>query len=261
MKALAYNVAALDKVLGLATQVGDSYKPGNASIERTALAALLEESRKSIAAVLKAEGDLIRAINERQHAFDALPLLGMQIMDMAEMCDMNQKDLNDLDKMRKHFRSQPFKGTALHSRSSGQVMPSETFGTQGEQQNASATSASSPEIPVRNNRQLSFGQKVVTLESIVQFLEGSASYTPTEPAFTIAGLKETLTALHAHNDAVTQAKSAFVTARAQANSMIFNRSTGVFGKARKAKKYLRTILGRNTDQYRSISKVKFKTNA
>src|SRR4051812_5873983 len=100
MKTLAYNVAALDKVLGLATQVGDSYKPSNASIERTALTALLEESRKSVTAVLKAEGDLATAINHRQQAFDGLPLLGIQIMGLAESGGMDEKDLQDLDKIR-----------------------------------------------------------------------------------------------------------------------------------------------------------------
>src|SRR4051812_10882186 len=138
MKALAYNVAALDKVLGLATQVGDSYKPGNTSIERTALTALLEESRKSVTAVLKAEGDLATAINQRQLAFEKLPTLGMQITGLAESGGMNQKDLQDLNRMRKRFRSQPFKGIAQTTSPGGQAGES-----------ASVVSVPSAEAPVR----------------------------------------------------------------------------------------------------------------
>ena len=237
MKALAYNVAALDKVLALATQVGDSYKPGNASIERTALAALLEESRKSVTAVLKAEGDLATAINQRQDAFDALPALGLQIIGLAESGDMEDKHLKDLDKMRKRFRSQPFKGT-------------------GETGTAEVSTPS--ETSQRKHRILSYDNKVVTLESIIKFLEEHPSYSPMEPEFSIAGLKEKLAALHAHNAAVTTAKAELTQIREKAKELIFDRKIGVRGRAKMAKRYLRTILGTKSDLYKSISKVKFK---
>jgi hypothetical protein len=246
MKALAYNVAALDKVLGLATQVGDSYKPGNASIERTALAALLEESRKSVTAVLKAEGDLVSAINRRQRAFETLPLLGMQIMGLAESGGMGEKDLQDLDKIRKRFRSQPFKGTAQDISPDGQAMPTEV-------------SVPSSETAVRKNRILSYDSKVVTLESLIKFLEERPAYNPTEPFFSIESLKEKLAELSTHNTAIINAKSELIRVRGEAKKLIFDRTSGIFGKARMTKRYLRTILGRNDELYKSISKVKFKT--
>ena len=122
-------------------------------------------------------------------------------------------------------------------------------------------SVPSAEIPVRKNRQLSYDNKVVTLESIIKFLEGHPSYNPTEPEFTVAGLKEKLAMLNAHNAAINDAKSHLVSARGDAKKMIFDRKTGVCGRARMVKRYLRTILGTETELYRSISKVKFKTKA
>lgn len=246
MKTLAYNVAAFDKVLGLATQVGDSYKPGNKSIERTALTTLLEESRKSVTAVLKAEGDLATAINQRQQAFDKLPLLGIHIMSLAASGGMDDKDLHDLNKLRKRFRSQPFKGN-------------DAIAVSRPGENTAATSVPSPEPVVRKNRQLSYDNKVVILESIVKFLEDKASYNPTEPAYTIEGLKDRLATLQAHNEAVAKSRSTLVSVRSQAKSMIFDRKAGMFGKATMMKKYLKTIVDQHTDLYRSISKVKFKT--
>jgi hypothetical protein len=259
MKALAYNVAALDKVLGLATKVGDSYKPGNASIERTALIALLEESRKSVTAVLKAEGDLATAINQRQEAFEKLPALGTQILNLAESCGMEPNHLQDLDRMRKHFRSQPFKGTALKTSSGGQALPAESFGRQTEQ--ANGVSESSAETTVRKNRQLSYDNKVVTLESIIEFLQEHPSYNPTECEFTLAGLKNKLEDLNAHNQRIIDAKSELVDSRGKARKIIFDRKSGIFGKSRMVKKYLRTILGPDAELYKSVSKIRFKTIA
>ena len=106
MKTINHNVAALDQVLGLAAPVYDSYQPGNASIERTALTALLAESKKSITAVHKAEADLLLAINKRQDAFASLPRLALHIFHLAECNGMNEKDLADLNALRKRFRSQ-----------------------------------------------------------------------------------------------------------------------------------------------------------
>jgi hypothetical protein len=239
MKATAYNVAALDKVLGLATQIGDSYKPGNPSIERTALTGLLLESRKSVTAVLNAEGDLASAINDRQSCFDQLPILGTKIISIAESCGMDEKDLQDLDRLRKGFRSRPFK-------SEGNV------GSNGQTTDAAGT-------PVRKNRILSYDGKVMTMESIISFLEQRPVYKPTETEFTIGGLKAKLEELNSHNAIINDAKSKLTRARQTANQMSFDRKTGIHGRARMAKKYLRTILGSNAELYKSISKVKFKT--
>jgi hypothetical protein len=243
MKALAYNVAALDKVLGLAAQVGDSYKPGNMSIERTALTSLLEESRKSVTAVLKAEGDLASAINRRQEAFETLPSMGSQISALAASCGMDSKDLEDLNRIRKYFRSQPFK-----------VAPKKA--TSGEPQ----TSASSADAR-RKNRQLSFDNKVVIFESMIRFLEEHPLYHPNEAQFTIEGLKERLESLKALNSAINEAKSQLTNVRAQAKGVIFNKKNGVFGRARMTRQYLKAVLGGDNDLYKSISKVKFKEQA
>jgi hypothetical protein len=247
MKTVTKNVAALDKVLALATQVGDSYKPSNASIERTALAALLEESRKSVTAVLKAEGNLATAINQRQQTFEDLPSLGVRIMGVAESGGMNKKDLQDLDKMRKRFRSQPFKNAAANTplRSGSNAQGPEP----------------SPDTGLRKNRQLGYDNKVMTLESIVKFLEEKPVYNPAEPELTVAGLKAKLADLQAKNESVTKERSTLVKVRGEAKSMVFDRDNGVYGKARLAKKYLKTILSRDSDLFKSVSKVKIANKA
>lgn len=244
MKKTAYNVAALDKVLSLATQIGDSYKPGNASIERTALASLLDESRKSVTAVLKAEGDLASAINKRQEAFDQLANFGTRIKNIAEAGGMNEKDLQDLDRMRNRFRSQPFK-SVLNDNAEGQ--------------RTAEASEPSTDTSVRKNRILSYDSKVVTLESIISYLENHPTYNPTEPEFTVEGLKTKLEELSTLTANVNDAKSNLTKARAMANITIFDHKTGIYGRARMTKKYLRTILGPRAELHRAISKVRFKT--
>src|SRR5690349_13988327 len=109
MKAQTKNLAAFEKLLGACHAHGASYNPGNASIGRTALNALLEEAQKSIDAVHKAQGNLTKAINLRQQAFDELPFLGTKVVSIAAAHDMDLAHVKDLNRLRLRFRSQPFK--------------------------------------------------------------------------------------------------------------------------------------------------------
>jgi len=238
MKTITHNVAALDQVLGLATPVYDSHSSGNASIERTALTALLEESKKSVSAVHKAKADHLLAINKRQEAFAMLPQLGMHIFLHAECNGMNDKDLADLDALRKRFRGQPFKS--------------------GKSLAAKEMSEDVENVSTRKNRQLSFVQKVGTLEAIINLLDGHPAY-PTDAEWSVDALKVRLAELQQHNITVGETRGLLTQARTKAKGLVFNRRTGILGIARMTKRYLRLILGANADLYKSISRIKFKS--
>jgi len=247
MKALAYNVAALDKVLGLATQVGDSYKPSIASIERTALTSLLEESRKSITAVLKAEGDLATAIKLRQQAFDLLPALGVKVMLTAKSCSLSPIELAELNRIRKRFRSQPFNAKVQRASPDGPGGPSNS---EGESPPA--------EVIARKNRQLSYDYKLITLESLIRFLEDKPAYAPNETNVDIDSLKAKLEELVAHNAAVVKARYTVTEARAYAKAIVSNRETGVIAMVSLVKIYLQSVFSKDHDFYNSTIQIKLK---
>lgn len=253
MKAHAHNVAALEKLLGLCNTHSASYTPGNASIERTALTALLEEAQKSIQAVHKAEGDLAKAVNLRLRSYDDLPLLGTRIISIAEANGMARDHLADLNRIRKRFRSQPFsegvireKGTALNTSPGGQAG-----------QTASDISGSSPDAPVKKRRQLNFESKADNFAAMIEFLENETTYAPKESQFTIEGLKAKLAALHAQNTAVHDAVTALQQARAARNEIVLNKAQSVVSSGRQVKRYFRGILGTTHEQFKPIRRIKF----
>jgi hypothetical protein len=245
MKAHANNVAALEKLLGLCNTHGASYNPGNASIERTALTALLEEAQKSIQAVHKARGELAKAVNLRQRTFDDLPLLGTAVVSIATANGMARDHLDDLNRIRKRFRSQPFKGTALKTGPGGQAGQPTPEG-----------SAASADVPVRKNRQLNFETKVDNFAELIEFLENEPSYAPKEHEFTLAGLKEKLAALKAMNLSVQDAVTALQQARAARNEIVQNNPNGVLGTIKMVKRYFQAIFGTTSEQFRPVSKIK-----
>jgi hypothetical protein len=249
MKAHANNVAALEKLLGLCNTHGASYNPGNASIERTALTALLEEAQKSIQAVHKARGELTKAVNFRRRAFDDLPLVGTAVVSIATANGMARDHLDDLNRIRKRFRSQPFKkGTALKTGSGGQA-----------EQPIPEGSAASTDVPVRKNRQLNFDTKVDNFAELIEFLENEPSYAPKEHEFTLEGLKEKLVALKVMNLSAQEAVTALQQARAARNEIVMNNPNGVVNTCKMVKRYFQAIFGISSEQFRPVSKIKLSS--
>jgi hypothetical protein len=155
---------------------------------------------------------------------------------------MDVEHVKDLNNIRKRLRSNPFKSavTKKGSDASGQVAPSDSV----------------PEAPVRKNRTLGYDSMVETFAEMIQFLEGEVNYNPKESALTIAGLKETLATLHAHNVSVNEAKEALRSARATRSKVIFA-ATGIYGIGKKVKKYFKAILGYTSEAYQPIHKIRF----
>ena len=247
MKAHANNVAALEQLLGLCNTHGASYNPGNASIERTALTALLEEAQKSIQAVHKARGELAKAVNLRARVFDDLPILGTAIVSIATANGMARDHLEDLNRIRKRFRSQPFKGTAQTTGPGGQAGQPTPEG-----------SAASADIPVRKNRQLNFYTKVDNFAELIEFLENEPSYAPKEPELTVSGLMTKLATLKAQNLAVHDAVTTLQQARAARNAIVLNNPNSVVNSSRMVKRYFQATLGTTSEQFKPVRRIKLR---
>jgi hypothetical protein len=234
MRSTTKNVEAFEKLLGLCTLYSDSYKPGNASIQRMALMLLLEEAKKSIAAVHVAQGELAKVINIREQAFAKLPILGTKVINYAQASGMDPLHVEDLNKIRKKFRGFAFA------------------------KSAPKTDGVANETPVRKNRISAYVSQAETLAEMINFLETESSYSPQEPELAIVALKENLVSFHAINQSINDAKAKLVSARIYRSRIIFA-TTGIHGIGMRVKKYFKAIFGANSDGFKTIGKIRFAT--
>lgn len=246
MKKHAKQVAAFDKVLGHCNDQGDSYKPSTASMNRTAMSALLEEAQKSIDAVHKTQNDLVTAVNQRHRAFDQLPVLGTRIIGALKATGAPADHIADVNRIRKRFRSLPpasNRGTAQNESPGGQT---------GQTSGAEVPSTSA----TRKRSHLNFESKLQNFAELIGLLQNDSPYQPNEPDLSIEGLTATLEALREKHKAVDNALFAVFKARTVRNEVLFSES-GIYGIAKMVKEYFKSILGTRNETYKVIRKIKF----
>jgi hypothetical protein len=245
MKTHANQVAAFEKLLGFCNAQGATFNPSRESMKSTALTTLLTEAQKSIQAVHNAQNAVVDAINIRNRAFDQLPYLGTRIIGALEACDAPPDHLADVNRIRLRFRYQPpatNRSSALKSSS-------------GEQTNGmEVPPANTPRGPVNF---LGFSNKMETLAELIGLLSKEPFYTPNEADLSIEGLNAELANLREKHKAVGDASLALYNARQYCKKILFQ-PEGIHGTSVKVKKYVRSIFGFGSEQYRAVSKIKFK---
>lgn len=244
MKTHGKQVAAWGKLLGHCNDQGDSYNPGTASMNRTAMESLLEESQKSIDAVHKAKNDVVTAVNQRQRAFDQLPFLGTRVIGALKASGAPANHVADVDRIRRKFRSLSKKRGAL---SNSDASPSE-----GVPANAEAPSTSAP----RKRGNLAFESRLQNFSEMIGLLQNDSPYQPHEADLSIEGLTAMLEDLRVKHKAVDQARVALTTARHACNELLFSES-GIYGIAKMVKEYFKSVFGARSETFKAIQKIKF----
>jgi hypothetical protein len=242
MKKHANQVAAFEKLLGHCNAQGARFNPSNESMNSTALTTLLTEAQKSIQAVHNAQNDLVDTINIRNRAFDKLPLLGTRIISGLVAIRSTPDHIADVNRIRKRFRFQPPKDTALKNGSGGQAV----------QTNGDAPSATTPRGPISR---LGFNQKIETMAEMIGLLK-KHPYATNEVELTIERLEALLVTLREKHKDVGAAHQALYNAREHRNKMLFHED-GIHGTSLRVKKYFGSAFGTKSEQHRVVSKIKF----
>lgn len=248
MKKHAQQVAAWGKLLGLCNTLGDSYKPSKDSMKGTALENLLHESENQVTAVHKAEAVLANAISERQQAFHQLPFIGTRVVNALEALGPPLEHLNNVNRIRKRFRTQALytsRGTAQESSPGGQAGQ-----TNGGTENSSETVS-------RKRAQGDLNSKIDNMQLLINHLENGPPYATSEDDITIEGLKQFLVALRQKNETVLQAQRELQQTKLKRDEMLYGKN-GMHNIARMVKRYVHSVYGFKSPQFKTISKIKFK---
>jgi exonuclease VII small subunit len=236
MKKHTQQVAAWGKLLGHCNTFGDSYKPSKDSMKRTALEALLNESENQITAVHNAETFLVRTINERREAFRQLPFIGTRVVVALEATGASPDRVNEVNTIRKRFRRQalPKKDVARNAVPAPEEAPKKRKIPHGD-----------------------FNSKVDNLELLISQLENGPPYAPEEEDIAITGLKQFLAKLKQCNETVAQAQLQLHVAKGKRNELLYGKD-GIYHLARLVKRYVHSVYGFKSTQFKTIRKIKFQ---
>jgi hypothetical protein len=244
MKTNAHKVvAAFDQVLGHCNALGTKYNPSKESMKVPALTTLLTSAQTSITAVYTAKSNLIQAINNRQKVFAPIPSLGTRILNALIATDASPQLIADVrlyrDKLRSPKKVKPAKPDDSKTLApSGSVIGDASRG------------------PVSY---LDFESRIDTFSVIIDLLKTEPLYKPNEADITIVALTTMLTTLRDKHKAVRDAQIALRNVKVIRNATLYS-DAGIYGTATRVKKYVLSVFGAKSEQFRSFNSIRVKSN-
>lgn len=229
----ARNAANLGQMIAFVTAYGTDYDPTNAAITVAALNAKKTAADGSIDDVTTTMGPYKMVVNDRQETFEGIRKLTTRVFNAFAASGASSKDVDD---------ARTFKRKLDGARAKTLIYDPNTDEDESEGNSVS---------------QQSYVQLVEHFDNFVQVLIDSGSYAPNETALQIATLQTYSGDLKAANSAVDNAIPPLSNARIARNQILYAETTGLVDVALTVKKYVKSLYGADSPQYKQISGLAF----
>ena len=234
----AKNVANFEDMISFCTGYGGSYNPSKVVIQLPSLNTLRTNAITAVEDVNTANTAFINATNARQIAFNPVKPLATRIVNALEATDATDELIKDAKTLnRKVQGSRKGKGTKL-----------ETPPTPPD------TATEDKQISVS---QQSYDSIIENLGKLGELVISEPTYTPNEVDLQVATLTTFHNNLKATNTVVINATAAISNARITRNQVLYAPKTGLYDIAQEVKKYVKSVFGATSPQYKQVSKIKF----
>lgn len=233
----AKNVAVFEKLIAFCTDYGPAYNPSRNELKLDELNKKRDEARIALAEVKHAKAMLKQAIADRQTIFSLLKPLATRILNALKASGVSDKTVDNVRSINRKIQGR--RAAAV------KMTPAE--------ENAEET----PKRTISVSQQ-SFDNQVEHLLRIIAILEIQPLYQPNEPDLKIDALKNYAQKLQDANQIVIKATTAQVNALAARDAILYSEHTGMVDIALSVKKYVLSIFGTNSPEYKRISAFAFR---
>lgn len=234
----AKNVANFEDMISFCNGYGASYNPSKIAIQIASLNTLRGNAVIAVEDVNTANIAFINSTNARQIAFTPVKPLATRLVNALEATDATDQLIKDAKTYnRKVQGARKGKGTK-----------SETPPTPPD------NSSEDKKISVS---QQSYDSIIENFGKLGELVASEPTYTPNEVDLQVA----TLTTFHGNlkttNTAVINATTSISNARIIRNKILYAPKTGLYDIAQEVKKYVKSVFGATSPQYKQVSKIKF----
>lgn len=234
----AKNVANFEDMISFCNGYGGSYNPSKIAIQLPSLNTLRTNAITAVEDVNTANTAFINATNARQIAFNPVKPLATRIVNALEATDATDALIKD---------AKTFNRKVQGSRKGKGAKP-ETPPTPPD------TATEDKKISVS---QQSYDSIIENLGKLGELVISEPSYTPNEVDLQVATLTTFHNNLKTTNTAVINATTAISNARINRNQILYAPKTGLYDIAQEVKKYVKSVFGATSPQYKQVSKIKF----
>ncbi len=235
----AKNVANFEDLISFCTGYGTTYNPSKVAIQISSLQALRTTAQNDLATLTNVQTAFINATNARQIAFNPLKPLVTRILNALSVTDAKKQMIEDAKTINRKLQGQR-SHSKLTKADAGKV--------------ANEVIAEPKSISVS---QQSYDSLMENFKKLIELVSSEPSYIPNEPELQIATLTAQAADLEAKNTAVIDATTNLSNARITRNKTLYNKDTGLVDIAGEVKKYVKSVFGATSPQYKQVSKIKF----
>lgn len=233
------NVANFESIILFCSSYGTRYNPSKESLKIVNTQSLLGNAHATLADVNAMETAFNNATNSRMDAFKPLRTLATKIVNALDATDATPQTVANARTINKKMQGQ---------RAEAKVKPV-----------AAKDGAEVPASKTISVSQQSFDLQVSHLDSLVALLQAEPLYLPNETALQTPAVQAQLVALKACNKAVTVANANYGNARIARDKILYNPKTGLVDVAFDVKKYIISVYGASSPEYKQVEGLLFKT--
>jgi hypothetical protein len=236
----AKNVANFEDIISFVTGYGVTYNPSKNSIKLPALNTLLTNSKNSLTATNTALIPFNNAVNAREIAFAPLTKLITRITNALDATDASSQVVRDAQTIARKLQ-----GRRATPKKSEPTVPQPNPNPNPEEPgNVSAS-------------QMSFDNRIENFSKLITLLTNEPLYAPNETDLKLTTLNSLLNQLKTTNTAVVNTTTPISNARIARNKTLYNLVTGLYDIQLEVKKYVKSVFGATSPEYKQISGIKF----
>jgi hypothetical protein len=229
----AKNAANFSQLINVVEGYGVKYSPTVAELTVAKLKTLRNNIDVALTTVANAETPYRVAVDHRQDSFDGMSKLATRVLNALAVVG-TEREIKDAQTLVRKIRG------------GGKTKPKPK--TEDPAKDAKGTSTS----------QMSYDNRVSNFMTLVALLNGILAYKPNEADLKVASLTSYLNALPGLGEAVGKAAVALAKARASRDGLLYGKGGGAMDVGLKVKKYVKSVFGSTSSEYRRVAKIELK---
>lgn len=234
----AKNVSNFEDLISFCTGYGTKYNPSNPNLALVALNTLLTNTRTSLTELNESLAPWINAVNAREIAFKPLNALITRVINALDATEASAEVVADARSISKKIQG-------VRSKAKENPSPPDPNNPAPDPKTISAS-------------QMSYDSRIENLEKLVKLLAVQSEYTPNETELSVAALETFHANLITLNTAAVNTYTTVSNKRIARNGFIYNPVTGIVAIAGSVKKYVKSVFGVSSPEYKQISGLQFR---
>ncbi|MFA6925341.1 MAG: hypothetical protein WC223_13930 [Bacteroidales bacterium] len=234
----AMNVANFEDLISFCTGYGTTYNPSNIALKITSLNTLFTSAKNSLAAINTMLPPWKNAVNARKITFLPLSKLTTRIINALDASNVTRQSVADA---KTYARK-------IQGKRASEKLPT-VIDNPATLENESHKSISAS--------QMGFDDRIENFDKLIQFLSSQTTYTPNEADLKITALTTLIADMRNKNTAAINAYTPLSNTRITRNNIINTTGTGLVDIAEEVKKYVKSVFGATSPQYKQVSGLKF----